>query len=1055
MRLLPTRRPPPASAPPETRALTHSTGRPSPLASLRASYQAGLHALANPDAMKALHGEGMKGGLSFGATGSGGYGEYGSLFGWSGRLLPGAEKDYRAQAGLYWENQVVLAAVNWIGDAMTESPPKIWRKTSKGETEAIPGHAAEALLLEPNGAYPASLLWKATLLSMIGNPSGEAYWYKERSNGGKVIAYWYVPHQQIWPAWQTDDNATGPMLKRYITGFWYQPQGGKRTLCKPEDVIYFRDGINPLNTRRGLGCLSASPRSLCAVNGLESYHTSIYDNGGVPGMVASPAKVPDGDRIPEMSDQFATSLKEHLMEFRGDRAGEPLVLRYPIELQAPAFSPQQLQMIEAYNIPIALILANIGIDRMVLGIPTGDRTFNNYKEANKAAWRRGVMPRQSIFADQFTTQSARADLGVGDGEWMDFDRSEVEALQPDVNEEWERWDRAWKEGNVTRAEVRRSRNLDVDEERDNVYITDVKPVKGAGGEGPEGDGLDGGGAQEDDEEEPAGKSLKGFEEQEHPRDEDGRFAAGQHHEKIRDGMEKAGFRSYRPAEFAALTDHPGRMNLGTFANGWMDHSGGIFKVAKHGAGAVSALSAAGIHASEPDAYDMMHEHGFIRVGSQNAPVRGGHERSAFIETTAPVTEAQLASIRRLHKETDYAPLTWDVGSESGEGPASFEEALRGQGLHPDLTGKKDAGGSWVTIHGHPVLLGGEGHGEGHPGDSATPAGGSSGSSRAGMHPASPDERKTLKIPPAWTDVHVADDPEASLRAVGKDEAGRTQRRYSAAHTTGASVAKFARGQGFDAEHPSLVEAMHRDSQPGAKAREEALALRLIDRTGLRVGSDAETGAKVKAYGISTLTADHVKVDGDRIELSFTGKKGVPNHKVIEDPALASELRERAAKGGRIFATTDAKVRDYLHSIDGHFKVKDFRTHNALRVAAQAVAETPAPKTAAEFKKARAAVGERVAQHLCNEPAEALKSYVDPRVFSGWAEPLGIEVKARTMDDGKQDGGAAAPPNTMEDYEAGCTAAREFFETHSFDSLPGPEEYFKVTGQEDDDEDGEE
>src|SRR4051812_7576716 len=35
----------------------------------------------------------------------------------------------------------------------------------------------------------------------------------------------------------------------------------------------------------------------------------------------------------------------------------------------------------------------------------------------------------------------------------------------------------------------------------------------------------------------------------------------------------------------------------------------------------------------------------------------------------------------------------------------------------------------------------------------------------------------LKIPPAWTDVHIAQSGSAKLQAVGKDNAGRWQYRY--------------------------------------------------------------------------------------------------------------------------------------------------------------------------------------------------------------------------------------------------------------------------------------
>ena len=202
----------------------------------------------------------------------------------------------------------------------------------------------------------------------------------------------------------------------------------------------------------------------------------------------------------------------------------------------------------------------------------------------------------------------------------------------------------------------------------------------------------------------------------------------------------------------------------------------------------------------------------------------------------------------------------------------------------------------------------------------------------GYHPASDDERKALGIPPAWADVHVADDPNAARIAVGKDSKGRTQSRYSTAHTSEAQAQKFTRLQQFNDALPGVMDRVN-DSLATGHGEEEAAVLRLIHQTGFRNGGDEDTGGAVKAYGASNLRAEHVRFDGDTTHFDFTGKLGVRQQHSLTDPEITADLRERAADGGALFNTTDARVRDYLKQ-SGDFKVHDFRTWNATDLAAR-------------------------------------------------------------------------------------------------------------------------
>lgn len=245
-------------------------------------------------------------------------------------------------------------------------------------------------------------------------------------------------------------------------------------------------------------------------------------------------------------------------------------------------------------------------------------------------------------------------------------------------------------------------------------------------------------------------------------------------------------------------------------------------------------------------------------------------------------------------------------------------------------------------------------------------------------------RKELKLPPAWTSVRINKNPKADLQATGIDSKGRTQYRYSAKHSEKAAAEKFGRLKEFNKELPHIREKVAEDLKKGTLEEKEAAAvLSLIDKTGFRVGSDRETGAEKDAYGASTLLARHVKIDGNEITFKFVGKEGVTIEKTLEDRQLASLLKPRIAAGGRLFDTSDAKVRDYLHSRDGDFKVKDFRTWHGTTEALKAIRGMDAPRSDKEYERARLSVGRIVAAHLGNTPKIALESYIDPAVWSPW------------------------------------------------------------------------
>lgn len=268
-----------------------------------------------------------------------------------------------------------------------------------------------------------------------------------------------------------------------------------------------------------------------------------------------------------------------------------------------------------------------------------------------------------------------------------------------------------------------------------------------------------------------------------------------------------------------------------------------------------------------------------------------------------------------------------------------------------------------------------------------------GRSFPGMVEAGPADRDAFRvavgkaIPPAWTDVWIADDLDtAKLLARGKDVKGRVQAIYSAQHTAGQAEVKFTRIRELAKYLDKLDHAVERD----AVVDDDAAALLLIRRLGMRPGSTRDTGADKQAHGATTLLARHVTVDGDQVEFDFTGKKGVHIRLSVTDPLIAEAVRARlATRSGEqpLFDTTEARVRAYMRStgVPGEFLLKDLRTVRANVVALQEIKARgdAAPTSKAEFRRWRRQVAEKVAAQLGNTPTLALSAYINPVVFTPW------------------------------------------------------------------------
>jgi DNA topoisomerase-1 len=274
----------------------------------------------------------------------------------------------------------------------------------------------------------------------------------------------------------------------------------------------------------------------------------------------------------------------------------------------------------------------------------------------------------------------------------------------------------------------------------------------------------------------------------------------------------------------------------------------------------------------------------------------------------------------------------------------------------------------------------------------------------------PDELariRALAIPPAWTGVWIAGDPDGHIQATGRDLRGRKQYRYHQRWSVCRDEVKFSSLVTFAEALPSLRETVLGDLSRRGLPREKVIAsiVWLLDNTMIRVGNVAYARDN-KSFGLTTLRDRHVEIAGGTLRFNFKGKSGKEWRIRLVDRRMARILRgiqdlpgqqlfQYVGEDGQRHAVRSQDVNQYIREACGPtFSSKHFRTWGGTISATSIFAETPLPETKPVRARAMNAVVDQVAARLGNTRTVCRKCYIHPLVMERWHEgTLGAELRA--------------------------------------------------------------
>ncbi|MBB4077447.1 DNA topoisomerase-1 [Lewinella aquimaris] len=263
-----------------------------------------------------------------------------------------------------------------------------------------------------------------------------------------------------------------------------------------------------------------------------------------------------------------------------------------------------------------------------------------------------------------------------------------------------------------------------------------------------------------------------------------------------------------------------------------------------------------------------------------------------------------------------------------------------------------------------------------------------------------DRLASLAIPPAWTEVWICPLENGHLLSTGRDEAGRKQYRYHPDWLAFQQLNKFNTLMEFAAALPGARRTLRgiiQDKSRGwTKERVAAIAVAMMDETGMRVGNSAYR-KRNGTIGLTTLRRKHVEVDDDGLHFDYVGKSGQEREVNLNDPILVGLLSNMSelpgyevfryrGDDGKMYNLDSSEVNEMVRQLVGpDFSSKYFRTWAGTAAAVDAYWELLEENGGTPPERPDLRVVERVAEFLGNTTTVCRKYYIHPSVLAAVAE----------------------------------------------------------------------
>lgn len=321
----------------------------------------------------------------------------------------------------YEKLALIFRCVQIVSQNASVAPLRVYDEARRGEP--IEAHPFRALMRRPNPLMGESVFWANVL--MRAQIAGFCVIEKERDRAGNVIGLW--PLRSEW---------LKAVLRRDSTHDWlYRIPGIQEPYrLESEDVIPFRYADTPSGSAYGIGPLELVIRDVSLLNSVADFLKLYIEHGMIPmhGLVldTQPGQTPDQKKIDQMIAKF--------LERHGglERSAAPMVLAGIKEIKRLGPNLDELAYTELRDLSELGIIQGFGVPASIAQIRAGlehsDSRANAQVDEGKL-YRQTISPLWSRLDDVFTL-NLLSEFNVTPSQFLQFDTSDVEALQEDRNE---------------------------------------------------------------------------------------------------------------------------------------------------------------------------------------------------------------------------------------------------------------------------------------------------------------------------------------------------------------------------------------------------------------------------------------------------------------------------------------------------------------------------------------------------------------------------------------------------------------------------------------------
>jgi HK97 family phage portal protein len=367
------------------------------------------------------------------------------------------DRNWRLEAGQLESNSTLAIGVNKIASKVAQVSLELKTLNPDGSKVYEPSYYLFPFT-KPMAGLDESVLLKSITVSL--KLYGNAYLLKRRSKTGYLLGLIPLMPWQVVPKSDSyidgNPNRGGDLITRYqVTPYG----GGSMFYVAPSEVVHFRDGlVDPNNPALGLSAVMACLRQVVTDNEASNYFATLMTNMGIPGVIFSPK---DANAIPPTTEQ-RLSMRERWLSFTRDRRGQAMDLPGAFEITRVGMSPTDIQAIEQKVHGMTEILSALGVDPMVLGLPSDTKTYNNMKEAREGFIEDTILPLLYIISSTLERAFREEGLVLQDNQEFAFNISAYRELEEDITIKFDRAREIFKAGGSSRGEYRKAVGFQTD-----------------------------------------------------------------------------------------------------------------------------------------------------------------------------------------------------------------------------------------------------------------------------------------------------------------------------------------------------------------------------------------------------------------------------------------------------------------------------------------------------------------------------------------------------------------------------------------------------------------